>query len=420
VLRTGDTKLLRGRWIVARNEEDEPLPRRQELPPEAFWDPMELERHVRSHDVLIVALSYCWEEEDHPDPYGRQLEILAGVIERRLELKYPNGRRALLDVAVFIDWCSLHQRPYGSDAERASFDRGLQDCYLWFAHQTSECWLLMSTAVGMVEYSKRGWPYFEVEISSMITPQHMLINIGRWRSNIQDWFRLFQACRMDRSVPETPEDFLGDLRKKRFSHPEDLDFLEKKYSQVFEEVMGSAQVLSFSEITHWEGRDWELLSHMLPLCRRLKRFSMVGDHMDGISFTPVAAVMPQCASLKVLELSSNPLGDDGVQALAASLPEFPCIEMLVLEDCEVKEAGAQALATALPKAANLQELWLAHNNIGNAGGSAFAQALASCALLRVLLLADNQIGGQTAKRLHAAWAAAGKLDKNDEHYNLDV
>jgi len=419
-LNTGDTVLLKGRWIVERNREDEPLPRRQELPPDAIWDPDELEAHVRQHDVQIVALSYCWEEEDHPDPYGRQLEMLAGVIERRLELKFPNGRPALYDVAIFIDWCSLYQRPHNSMDEASSFARGLEDCYLWFAHQTTECWLLQAVAPGMVPYEDRGWPYFEVEISSMITPQHMLINIGKWRTNISDWFRLYQACRMERSVPETPNDFLEDLRKRRFTHQEDLSFLEKKYSQVFEEVIGSAQVLSFSEITHWEARNWELFSHMLPLCRKLKRFSMVGDRLHGADFKQIAAVLPQCVALKVLELSSNPIGDEGVKALSSSLPQFPSIEMLVLEDCEIKDKGAMALAAALPGCARLQELWLSHNQISTAGCTAMTKAIPDCPPLRVLLLADNSIGTNPAARLKEAWLAAGKLDNHDDQYNLDT
>ncbi|CAK0799194.1 unnamed protein product [Prorocentrum cordatum] len=94
-LEGGDPVLLKGSWLAALGRSGGKLPRRQDLPPEAVWDPEALMPRV--HDsawwndscfairdgVGLVGILYCWEAPEHPDPRGEQLRLLAGLAERR-------------------------------------------------------------------------------------------------------------------------------------------------------------------------------------------------------------------------------------------------------------------------------------------------------------------------------------------------
>ena len=55
--------------------------RRQELPAEAFIDPAEVAT------VDVIAVSYCWNSSQHPDPNGYHFRILGGLLE-----SYCRGR----------------------------------------------------------------------------------------------------------------------------------------------------------------------------------------------------------------------------------------------------------------------------------------------------------------------------------------
>ncbi|EOD06105.1 hypothetical protein EMIHUDRAFT_106949 [Emiliania huxleyi CCMP1516] len=153
-VRAGDVRLLSLKWLMALADKGGALPRRQELPEEAFvtaeqlrrieagarrgFDTREyskllqrmfadytfstelelmasLFRRKRNVDELlpIVSISYCWLEAAHPDREGRQLQLLS----RKLRSLY--GGRGLLgacrdygfsDMGVFLDWGSGYQK----------------------------------------------------------------------------------------------------------------------------------------------------------------------------------------------------------------------------------------------------------------------------------------------------------------------
>ena len=130
-VRPGDVRLISLNWLMARAERGDVLPRRQDLPEEAFLSSAQLRRieqgarrgfdlagfeeaterlskepslssflgwfasfvvRKRNPDGLlpIISLSYCWLEAAHPDREGRQLQLLC----RKLRGLY--GGRGLL------------------------------------------------------------------------------------------------------------------------------------------------------------------------------------------------------------------------------------------------------------------------------------------------------------------------------------
>merc|ERR1740123_1368351 len=120
-LETGDTVLIKGTFLLdlcARKGNltrfDGILPRRQDLPKEAFWEPSEIMKLARKQKAefqlglgrTIVALSFCWLTPEHPDPKGEQLATLCKVIRLCLKRFREQG---IPDIAIFLDWCSLFQ-----------------------------------------------------------------------------------------------------------------------------------------------------------------------------------------------------------------------------------------------------------------------------------------------------------------------
>ena len=88
---TGDVTLLSRNWLVefahAYSTTKEPLPRRQDLPPEAIVSVERLRAlhekaapHVGRAVLPIMAVSYAWLTPEHPDPQGRQLRHVAKML----------------------------------------------------------------------------------------------------------------------------------------------------------------------------------------------------------------------------------------------------------------------------------------------------------------------------------------------------
>lgn len=85
-LATGHVKLVKMRWLIAYYEAGGVLPRRQDLPPEAFISLEELKRMYgdgnRDGVLPIIAVSFCWETPAHPDPHGKQLATVAAMLKK--------------------------------------------------------------------------------------------------------------------------------------------------------------------------------------------------------------------------------------------------------------------------------------------------------------------------------------------------
>ena len=108
---TGDVALISFNRLAECARTGAPLPRRQELPPEAFADVRALRAmheaapaHVAAAVLPIVSVSYCWLEARHPDAEAKQLRHMAEVLEPHAR----EWREFFPDMGVFLDWCSLY------------------------------------------------------------------------------------------------------------------------------------------------------------------------------------------------------------------------------------------------------------------------------------------------------------------------
>jgi len=432
-LEDGDTQLIKGTWLKTLADEDGVLPRRQELPAEAAWEPVELQRLVEERRVQIAAVSYCWLTPEHPDPKGSQLKTVANVIDQRLEeVTIP-----LDDLAVFIDWCSLYQARR-SDEEEDAYKRGFKSVNLWYAHAQTMVWLLTVVPDGVLQFAVRGWPTFERAVSVMLTESSKLLDLGKLNETCTRWFQTCKICTMQRQPPLVPDVFDAMLKTKIFALETDRPAVERKYAQTFHEVMASAKILEFQALG-WDPAQVATFAEALPYCRSLTKLTLTENEVgtarkncgDGIGeqpeasrdadkddsevASPVAAKalalhLPKVNKLRQILCRGCNIGDDDMVILALSLPRCMALVTLNLQDNKIGPRGTVALAKVLPDCERLGLLYLASNKVGEEGALALAKYAPNCDTLRELWVTDAGDMGEGKQVLIDTWRDKGKAE----------
>eukprot|EP00747_Dinoflagellata_sp_TGD_P058739 gnl/TRDRNA2_/TRDRNA2_151258_c0_seq2.p1 gnl/TRDRNA2_/TRDRNA2_151258_c0~~gnl/TRDRNA2_/TRDRNA2_151258_c0_seq2.p1 ORF type:complete len:483 (+),score=74.12 gnl/TRDRNA2_/TRDRNA2_151258_c0_seq2:112-1560(+) len=340
---TGDVVLIKGSWLLRQYHNKAILPCRQELPPNAIWDPSVLKQRSKSWGLLshgsvhIIAISHCWLTREHPDPEGSKLQDLGAAIEA---LEYPYDSEW---TAFFLDWCSLFQKRKRLFSRRCiwerepdeekSFRRALDTMHMWYAHALIHTWVLNRAPPGKPQYGDRGWTTWEHTISTLISGTIELdvwvldlsmINsdCGRIHDHILDYEDLKRECSSNRLPPLVPTAFNEKIENKQFtSGYGDLEMIKEQYALVFHNVMGSAKELTYVRL------GW-------------------GD--DEVQ--RLVQVLPHCHNLEFLGLQGNEIGDAGAEALAYALSSpktCPRLERLVVAGNRITDAGLQMLRQVL-------------------------------------------------------------------------
>lgn len=303
----GDVVLIRGSWLLKRCSGCTGLPSRKELEtrfPNAVWKVDELMELAETGAVALIAVSYCWCTEEHPDPEGEQMQVLRETLQHFL------GSTALEDVALFIDWCSLHQSPRSAD-EEGSFTRALQDIHLWYVHQGIRVWMLTSVPAGAglgTQYADRGWPTLERSLSEMVTKSSFLLDLGLLNNSCTSWQQIIAACKPERRPPLTPEAFAEELSTKVFSAGlADHELVLQRYAHAFFEVIIAAEELAFNELG-WADEEAKTLALALSRCRRLRKITLYGNRIGEEGAMALLQVLSQVHSLEEFWLTNNPAG----------------------------------------------------------------------------------------------------------------
>ena len=124
-------RLLRLSWLLKQARRGAVLPRRQELPDEAFLSEAEVRALPRGHvgqafetcgclpdepsgwrdrfgrsdkPLRIIAISHGWLTPEHPDPFGEQLALFAKQIEREQQF-FLSGSCCVFDSYNAYWWC---------------------------------------------------------------------------------------------------------------------------------------------------------------------------------------------------------------------------------------------------------------------------------------------------------------------------
>jgi hypothetical protein len=180
----GSVGLLSAKWLIARSQEKGfVLPRRQECPPEAFISAADLQqmyedaprddsgprppgRRNFSNRLPVVSISHYWRTPEHPDPNGETLRLICTALSERMKVWEDC---TYTDMGVFLDFCSLYQKPFGGDSEEAQFKLGLKHVNIWYAHALVTVFLCTETPPDFKgpQYHSRGWCKFEYLLAWM-------------------------------------------------------------------------------------------------------------------------------------------------------------------------------------------------------------------------------------------------------------
>ena len=147
---------------------------------------------------MVLAISYPWLTKEHPDPEGWHLAIIQHFLRLFFTLEskgcdkdYKNVTRPPTGqgkrVAIFWDWMSLFQANHSggqTEEQRAAFKRALGNINIWYANCETMVWrqtkLPPAPRPGhdINPYDRRGWCFFELAVSEMITPSDRVLDLG--------------------------------------------------------------------------------------------------------------------------------------------------------------------------------------------------------------------------------------------------
>ena len=208
LIESGSIALVRGKYLMHLADTGQPIPRRQDAPPSAFWPRDEAAALFRRSQtemrkpgpdlagllflgLFLVAFSYCWITPTHPDPEGYHLKRIAGILRAMARLR--KGYQTYDDVGIFWDYLSLYQNDAHSGAKRSEiesshFSLALSTMQYIYAHDLT-CVIKLrrmpacphelgadgrfETAIDSESkrlgwhYGDRGWPTFESCVANL-------------------------------------------------------------------------------------------------------------------------------------------------------------------------------------------------------------------------------------------------------------
>ena len=473
-----DVALVKASYFLKLNAAGKRLPRRQDLPAEALVDAMMSSRIFSEIEFVsasnfafnmqfpgLVIVSYAWGSRDHPDEHGNLLrEVLAPAIEW-----YMSERAALVrdkefwaatldgsldladqvDFGIFVDYCSMHQRPRDEAlGEVESFKRALHQMDLLYGHQLTVKWrctrrlattttapttansstgtttTTTTTTTTALPYSQRGWPYFETQVSHLISLAPHVLDLGRvdWSApipyDLHEWrgtsnvvtgsatahFRgvskpfaelasqgsyvnagspaFFGQVQDRRRPPTLPADFssASGVRSKHFTNGADVDAVISLHVRVATAVLEGVRDLTLNHFG-WSPSDGAALAAALRHTRRVRHldlgFNQLADR--GVTALAAAAKSGTLSQLAMLKLHVNNVSDAGCADLASAMHAgcLPAIQTLYLHLNAIGDQGVSAIARAMAarRTPALESLTLSRNQIASAGLKALASSI---------------------------------------------
>jgi len=413
-------RLVRMSWLL--QQRGTVLKRRQELPEEAFVPAGELrqvweagERGGRDKVAPIITISFCWDTRDHPDPTGKQLELVIDTLEKErhkyaaLRLGFPG----FTEMGIFWDWPSLLQgdpdkaeaakkaalqegksdkeaedaadKAKRTPAEKAAFKHALHKTMdLWYAHQGTTVFLLTQHpqdrgSTRECGYDQSGWTTYERCSTEQI--KNVYRHVAKW-SAVADLGQGAGARAAGRKWPVGPDEFDRLIEGKTFTNGSDRETVKQIFRRMSRVQLGSVTELAFDGMKGPLSPDEAAgLGGCLRLCARLERLNMSDCEIGPAGGEALAAALPSLTALQHLVLDNNALGEVGGQAIAAVLPSLPALRVLILQGNDIGE-GVKAIGAVLPSMPALTELYLGVNNIDE---GAKAELRAACEARRVRL-----------------------------------
>lgn len=436
-----DVLLIRASWLIELARRDGRMPRRQELPPAAIWDVDDFKKFLKDvrwgqlhlvgaagagrsgcqgpaafATLPIVTVSYCWLTREHPDPKSQTIRALSRILEKYLEhiqrILDKTGVDASsqpADVAVFMDFLSVYQRPRTQE-EQAAFERATRDMHVWYGHTLIPAWLITKQPPeweddpDTVKYNMRGWTTFERTVSSLTKPHAHVLDLGKlsWlytggHGSQGDFLDVLTS--LDSLTKREPPVDFGRFKKlintKIFTDSHDKETVTEEYRRFARVAMAGCERQNFRGMM-WGEKQAKALALVLPQFSLLTILELsnnqLGDGKDDTAIRHLAEALPKCPSLGAVILETNTIRDSGAVWLARAIPHCRMLERLDLKMNEIGDIGTDHLAGAIPRSATLKFLSLAHNRIGDRGAESLANGAEASGVLERLTLENNFIG----------------------------
>lgn len=356
-LHNGAIALVDHAWLVnyASSSSTNLLPSRQklqELHPEAFVTLETLQDNINPNtlpELPIIALSYAWLDEKHPDPRGDILRLVAEQLKTKTDGRY----------GVFWDFCSLHNHDKNTGKKRSKqeeklFQEGLKSLHELYALSEITVYRIQESPPGWLEnhkplephvpYEKRCWPF--VEACWAATKQYSRVFTLKYSPN--------QARRRSQEQegavppPLSLARFEEELSKRNFTNGKDdrlqaTGLYKKKLQQRFKDM----DMYNLSR--HW-WRDEEM-EEVASLIRdghipKLQLLRLTCNKFGPQGCQAIANALEQsCPWFSRLDLTSNPsIGDAGLMAL---VPILPRLRELHLRNCSIADEGCHFLCDVI-------------------------------------------------------------------------
>eukprot|EP00929_Paragymnodinium_shiwhaense_P015984 TRINITY_DN124095_c0_g1_i1.p1 TRINITY_DN124095_c0_g1~~TRINITY_DN124095_c0_g1_i1.p1 ORF type:complete len:768 (-),score=178.53 TRINITY_DN124095_c0_g1_i1:249-2552(-) len=436
-LQSGDTKLLRGRWLHERlcQQGDDwlrllfqgqvgvsLLPRHQDLPDKAFWTPEELVPRLGQPNraVQCVAVSYHWQSDKHPDPDAQQLKTLAAVLQHWL---YFYGGMYSWDLAIFLDFCSLPQAPRTQDEEE-TYKRARADTAIWYAHQDVDVWLLPRPSMHTGESGDtvpcaRAWPLFE-QMLARLAPRsgRTVLDLSKMNQQCNNWEATDMHCAMTETTPPLPPvAFAAAVDKAPCRVEADRELLKDLYTSAFDASMSVVQEMFLEGLGWGDEQAAQLAEVLVAKCHNVRAIFLAHNAIGDRGAQALAEAFSNCPWLSVVMLDFNNIGPVGAQKLASTVPKCRRLVELGLCGNPVTDDGAAALAKALPHCPRLGSLFLDRTGMGDQGAAALAEGIVQCKSLERLVLSNNSIGDEGATVLSESLPLCRKFSHLDINRN---
>ncbi|CAE7453862.1 ABCA5 [Symbiodinium sp. CCMP2592] len=412
-LREADIRLVRLEYLYKLAEAGRVWPRRQEADGEEFEDfdgkirtalvTMEEIRNPRLRfgegggDRIILSVSHTWESQQHPDPWGWQLQSLLQHLQSSSTVLALSPATLLFlrrecntEFWVFIDFMCLPQYKR-SEEEQQFFKRAMRSMHLLYAHEyigrvirleelTPESQKSTSGSISIYcentgRFEPR--PYGELVLNgTLYSMRGWCIAEVQWMScqEVFDGFSPMVPAIFQERVARG-EQGLADGLVLKFTHHSDAELVSQLQELVFLEharkrtkltasnlpqqeivILGSA-LPHFVNLTHLSlinssqrfGASIVELAHVLELLRpeKLVRLEVRGDGLMDAGATAIATAIVNCEKLSAISIESDDIGDAGAEALAAAVVECKNLTNFELfKSYRVGDAGLAALAAA--------------------------------------------------------------------------
>ena len=333
-LETKHVRLPKMSWLIQHAKKNDILPRRQEMPEEAFISVQELKDlygEGNNDGVLpIIAISFCWDTASHPDPRGEQLQTVAAMMEKEKE-KYATASgsfKGFSEMGVFWDWLSIYQKD--KDGNRTPFEQegfryALHETMdLWYAHQGTTVYMLTQLPEGTtrkVGYSDSGWTTYERCSAEQIKKFYLFD--AKWKLVLD--LGVEGDAAEARNWPVGPDDFDAMIDSKTFTNGSDKDAVKALFRKMSINQLGGIENLVMHQMKPPTIEDARRLGGCLNLCHNVKSIGLalcgMSDEACKVMFSTLSS--GALAQLNELFLSDNQISDAGLSALAKAITPGP-------------------------------------------------------------------------------------------------